>query len=303
MISDLKDVISKQAGATTQGGELRLRGGRAGEITYLIDGISVKDPLANAGGSSLELGTNSINEVSVATGGFGAEYGNAQSGVVNVITKTGGDTNSGEISFQTDDFGFGGQDLYHGQNYYNSDRIEISDGGPIPFVSKWLKEAGVAERLTYFISLTGNWTDGYLWSEYPYPRNRYKIGPFTVGNRADNTVSGTGKLLWKMTQKHTLSFGYRQSDHLYMPTGRTSGYLWSRNYAYGDSLPNGRFATEEYNGAMHTYTLRRKSDQETVNWTQMLGKGSAFYNVVLGRFNTDYSATVGWQDSSRVYSP
>ncbi|MBN1231798.1 MAG: TonB-dependent receptor [Candidatus Coatesbacteria bacterium] len=288
MVTDLADVVSKQAGATTQGGELRLRGGRAGEITYLIDGMSVKDPLQTTGGTNLELGTNSINEVSVSSGGFGAEYGNAQSGIVNVVTKTGGDRNHGEISFQTDDFGFGGQDMYNGHNYYNSDRIEISDGGPFPFLSAWMKKIGIADRFTYFASFTGEWNDGRLWTMYPYPRNRYKIGPFTVGDRANNTTSGNAKLLWKFTPKHTLTLGYRKSFNSYRPTSQGAGYLWTQHYEPGDSLPNGRYASEEYWAALHTYTGRRWSDQQTINWTHSLASGSAYYNVILGRFNTKF---------------
>jgi outer membrane receptor protein involved in Fe transport len=61
-----------------------VRGGRASEVDYRIDGVSVVDPLSGEFG--IELSRSAADEVIFMPGGFSAEYGRAMSGVVNLIT-------------------------------------------------------------------------------------------------------------------------------------------------------------------------------------------------------------------------
>jgi outer membrane receptor protein involved in Fe transport len=61
-----------------------VRGGRATEVDYRIDGVSVVDPLSGEFG--IELSRSAADEVIFLPGGFSAEYGRAMSGVVNLIT-------------------------------------------------------------------------------------------------------------------------------------------------------------------------------------------------------------------------
>lgn len=63
---------------------LHVRGGRASEVDYLVDGVSVVDPLTGEMGINLARGV--ADEVIFMPGGFSAEYGKAMSGVVNVVT-------------------------------------------------------------------------------------------------------------------------------------------------------------------------------------------------------------------------
>ena len=50
--------------------------------------MSVSNPFSNT--ASLSIATNAIQELSVISGTFNAEYGSAMSGIVNTITKEGG---------------------------------------------------------------------------------------------------------------------------------------------------------------------------------------------------------------------
>jgi outer membrane cobalamin receptor len=84
-VSDVAGIISLQAGVTNIGGELHIRGGRANEVNFTVDGMSVSDPVD--GGSALSVDMDAIKDMKVMTGGFPAEYGNAQSGVINIVTK------------------------------------------------------------------------------------------------------------------------------------------------------------------------------------------------------------------------
>ena len=81
-VVSFQDVVGLQAGFTTGAdGELHARGGRGGEVAYLIDGLPVRDPLS--GSFSGQIDKYAIEELQVLTGGFNAEYGQALSGVVN----------------------------------------------------------------------------------------------------------------------------------------------------------------------------------------------------------------------------
>ena len=100
-VAGITDVVNQQAGAIDDG-QLHLRGGRGGEVAYVVDGVSQVDPIGNAADQSLPL--SAVAETSVITGGFGAEYGNAQSGIINVVTREGGDDFTGSLSMNGNDF-------------------------------------------------------------------------------------------------------------------------------------------------------------------------------------------------------
>ena len=83
-------------------GTVNIRGGRSSEVAYFVDGFSQQDPLT--GLSTTQINNNSIEEVSIVTGGFNAEYGLIMSGAVNVITKGGSDKFSGTFEAITDNW-------------------------------------------------------------------------------------------------------------------------------------------------------------------------------------------------------
>ncbi|MBU2491684.1 MAG: TonB-dependent receptor [Bacteroidetes bacterium] len=84
-INDVADILELQADVIDN----HFRGGREGESQYLFGGASINNPIsANRSFSPMVTG---IQQVEVFTSGFSAEYGNAQSGVVNMVPKEGGD--------------------------------------------------------------------------------------------------------------------------------------------------------------------------------------------------------------------
>jgi outer membrane receptor protein involved in Fe transport len=82
-------VLNYVSGASIDARGLHIRGGREDEVGYYIDNAPIQDPIVND--PLLELSTQSINEMVVFTGGFNAEYGNASSGIINIITTEGSD--------------------------------------------------------------------------------------------------------------------------------------------------------------------------------------------------------------------
>lgn len=86
-VRGVQGVFALSGGVVSQGGNLYVRGGRTGEVAYYVDGVSVNNPMNRQ--SSLNVITNSIEEVAAQIGGMTAEYGGALSGVVNTATKIG----------------------------------------------------------------------------------------------------------------------------------------------------------------------------------------------------------------------
>ena len=86
-VEEFEDIIALQAGVVESGGDMHVRGGRGGEIAYMIDGITVTDPF-NAD-MAVEIENNAIQELQFISGTFNAEYGQAMSGIINIVTKDG----------------------------------------------------------------------------------------------------------------------------------------------------------------------------------------------------------------------
>ncbi len=117
-VAGIADVVGQQAGAVDRGG-LHMRGGRGGETAYIVDGISQVNP--NGNGSDQSLPLSAVAETSVISGGFGAEYGNAQSGIINVVTREGGARYTGFLGMNGNDF----------------DALGISDGWTWGYPGSW----------------------------------------------------------------------------------------------------------------------------------------------------------------------
>ena len=93
-------IVATQAGVSVLNstGTLHIRGGRSMEVKYLIDGIPINDPIDRSLG--VHISTNALEQMEVITGGFNAEHGDAQSGVINLITKAGTQNFSGRIRYR-----------------------------------------------------------------------------------------------------------------------------------------------------------------------------------------------------------
>lgn len=80
---DIGDVINLAADVI----DGHFRGGRTGEEYYTLQGMGIVNPLDRS--SAFQPIMSGVEEVEVITSGFGAQYGNAQSGVVNISMKEG----------------------------------------------------------------------------------------------------------------------------------------------------------------------------------------------------------------------
>src|ERR1700730_4247571 len=99
LIENQVDYAQSARGNRGFGAELTISGQRTTGNNYRMDAISVND-YANSGPGNVigaALGVDAIQEFSVLTGSFSAEYGKATGGVVNAITKSGTNSFHGDV--------------------------------------------------------------------------------------------------------------------------------------------------------------------------------------------------------------
>ena len=99
------------------GNQLSVSGARPQQNNYRLDGISLND-YSNSSGSVLggNLGVDSIQEFSVITTNYTAEYGKVTGGVINAITRSGTNTLHGNA------YAFQRSDRLDAKNYFDTVR-------------------------------------------------------------------------------------------------------------------------------------------------------------------------------------
>ncbi len=103
--------------------QVHIRGGRVSETQYLVDGMPITNPLY--GEIGLKMNKASVQEMQILAGSFNAEYGNAMSGMVNIVTKEGGDKWSFNADYKTTSLGTESDRLW------NLHSLMGSAGGPL----------------------------------------------------------------------------------------------------------------------------------------------------------------------------
>ncbi len=90
-VTNVRDAINLQAGVV----DGHFRGGRTGEVTYLVNGVPITNAFSKD--AAFEIEQNMVESLEVISGVFNAEYGQATSGVVNIVTKDVPDKWSGSL--------------------------------------------------------------------------------------------------------------------------------------------------------------------------------------------------------------
>ena len=122
-LSDPNAIVTLQPGVVrARGGAISIRGGRVNEAAVFIDGAPVRSN--RTAGTNIQLSTNVIEELAVTTGALSAEFGDAQSGVISFVTRSGGPSFAGSLAYESDE-AFGDA-ISVGFN-----RFEASLSGPI----------------------------------------------------------------------------------------------------------------------------------------------------------------------------
>ncbi len=281
IVENITDLVSQQSGVVKSDNEIHIRGGRSYENAFLLDGVSVQDPLAGTG-FGLQLSANSIEEVEVITGGYNAEFGQATSGVVNVRTREGGDRYHGSISYKTDHLG----DLssYH---VFNIDVLETNLSGPEPITSFILPEIGlkIPGEVSFFGNFYAGLSDGITQGYSKYKANQVYSSIFHGSDfapRAENNWFWMGKLTYKYSPTLKFNYSINQSVNI----NQNSQSLQS-NLEYVEPSPGYQYSFQKILDSANTYT--HSNIYQTFSITHTLNP-KTFYELKLNYFFTHLRA-------------
>jgi outer membrane receptor protein involved in Fe transport len=124
----LQGIVALQAGVVDQNGQLYVRGGRQGEIAYYVDGAGTTNPIFN--NATVGVIQEAIEEIQLQAGGYTAEFGGSNSGVLRTTIRSGGATFKGSLDIQTDDFAKPGNQFL-GTSAFGFRNVVATIGGPI----------------------------------------------------------------------------------------------------------------------------------------------------------------------------
>ena len=145
-------VVVNQAAGVASGGswgnipQPRVFGSTVGENAYFIDGVNATDPVMMIG--TIDVNFDAIDEIQLLTGGFEAEHGFATGGIVNLLTRSGGNDFSGtlDLRYRDDSFQESGDHYDAGELSSKHEVFGATLGGPI-----------LRDRLWFFASY--QWID------------------------------------------------------------------------------------------------------------------------------------------------
>ncbi len=220
-VSNINDVLNLQAGMV----DGHMRGGRSDEISYMIDGIPIND--AFAGSPTMVIENNIVQELKVISGTFNAEYGQAQSGIVDINTKDGADKFSLKLTSLIGDYLSSHKDIFE-----NIDALS-----PTAFMEHSFFMTGpFSKKIKYLASLKYTTDEGYLYGKnffnpsvptdsISFGNNRYV--PMNSGKR----ISSFGKISIQLNHKNNVSVcnlfqknDYSNYEHMFRwnPYGNSS---------------------------------------------------------------------------------
>ncbi|MCB9219266.1 MAG: TonB-dependent receptor [Ignavibacteriales bacterium] len=252
-VQTFTELLSLQAGVVGSGSNLHVRGGRSNEVAYMIDGTLVVDPLL--GGLATQINNDAIQEMSLLSGTFNAEYGNALSGVVNIVTRDGADKFSGKIEARTSEFGINRySDLHENRingslsgpifspeyNFFISGEMD-NRGSYLPFGHNYDKSFFSKITTTAIPSIKISLSNRGSLGERQNYNHSYKYVPDQYG--VNKTDSWQSTLSFTHTIANNFFYDIKASyfnQGYYFGVGKdTSQYLSSSQFQYYDEIGNG----------------------------------------------------------------
>lgn len=224
-VQEVSEVLSLQSGVTVdRDGGIHIRGGRSSEVAYWVDGVSVTD--VYDGALSVQVENESVQELQVISGTFNAEYGQAMSGIINIVTKEGGGNYHLNISGFSGDYLSNNDKIFYNirdNNLFANTNVQTSLDGPVPFL----------KNMNFFATARYYSTDGWLYGQNRYLPNGELGDNKPVAMNFRDKISGQAKITTRLTSSMKLSIGamgskmkFRDYSHSYKwnPTGDVEKY-------------------------------------------------------------------------------
>jgi outer membrane receptor protein involved in Fe transport len=201
----LDSVVEQQPGVTKDNDQIHIRGGRADETLYIVDGVRQRDLLSGESKGST-IGAKSVAEVNIITGGFDAKYGQALSGIIEAKLKEGTDQFHGYFGYSTDRW----------VDDKNVDIFDFQISGPLQLMPRVARLFGAEDggKMKFFFNIAADLSDGWLPSISDLPgdkklRSSYKDHVFGDGFRYGSffypRANDNWRLLFKTSWRATPS--------------------------------------------------------------------------------------------------
>jgi len=243
-VNEINEVIQLQAGVTTDAdGGIHIRGGRSEEVNYQVNGVANRDAYDNSVG--VEIDNSSIQELQVISGTFNAEYGDAMSGIINVVTKEGSREYEGSIMAFGEDYVSDNTDIFTNVDKLNPTyNIQGNLSGPIPFTDN---------KVTFYAMARYNYSDGWLYGYDKYKPDGSEGDGSAVAMNWSERIMGQAKLAWYITPQlkflaeilgSTRDFQDYAHDYKWNPDGNVKKF--SDSYTGSLSLTHTISATSFY---------------------------------------------------------
>jgi outer membrane receptor protein involved in Fe transport len=285
-VQTIGEVLQQQAGINTENDQIHVRGGRADETIFVVNGVANRD-LVTGQSTAGQLNARSVAEVNVATGAYDVRYGNALSGVVEVKLKEGGDRFNGGITTTNGTFGGRG--------------FQLVAGGPDPAFGRLFRLLRLPGSVSGILDVSGsfydtrflsepasNWFDGLfqgtfsrngrgLRSSYEdtFLGRTFRYGSFFSPAR-DNRWSGRYGLTWKPSNRDKVTFNF--SKRIAIDQGFSRTFI----NATGD-LGDPSFPWIWARRIDHAPTIFEDNVQSSVEWRRSLST-TGFTTLQLSRY-------------------
>ncbi len=227
-VSTLEEAVALSAGAVGES----YRGGRFGEQAFIIDGLGLKNQLdASTGTLGIEVPPDILTEASLVTDGFSARYGQAISGMINVVTRDGEDRWHGRAAYESDR-GLG-RAFDHGL-----DRVVLEADGPLVGGATLLADVDATGRLDADpVNAPGPTQD----------RDPRTANPYMLPHSSGEQLNAAAKV--------TVPFAGRQALRLFALHSIAQQLLFDAAYKYDPAFaPAQRTAGDLLTGSLHLVT-------------------------------------------------
>jgi len=253
---DYLSVLSQAAGVAGSG-NASVYGSSTSDNSYLIDGMNTTDPVTGTFGTNFNY--DAIQEVSFQTGGFEAEFGQATGGIINLVTKSGGNDFSGslDIRYRDQDFTESGKHFDRDEQESSFEDYSVTLGGPI-----------LRDKLWFFVS-----------GEDVDTKYRPEGAHFTREYKGQNYI---GKLTWQMVENHRAVFKV-SGDPAEIPGANVS--RWVMPAASYEQEQGGTNWSVELNSVLSDSLLLNA--RVAINRGYINGGGANNPDTVSGHYNED----------------
>ncbi|PID62680.1 MAG: hypothetical protein CR986_00985 [Ignavibacteriae bacterium] len=148
-VRGVTNIVGLQAGVIENSGTIHIRGSRPDEVGYYLEGNSISNP--EDGGRAVTISNDAVEELSVESGGFSAEFGGSNAGIIRSQLRSGTNDWHASIEYITDNVGFKSKDDFYKQEgtrlgayWYGQNETSFSLSGPI-----WANKIKVFYNLNY----------------------------------------------------------------------------------------------------------------------------------------------------------